>query len=199
MFWFTEVDRVATLTIAEIAQRLGLPESTVRYYRDHFSDYIPVIGEGRQRRYPAEAIEIFQVIAETLRKDHGSAIEVEETLSRLFPRNAMTTAEPPQTTTGQQQSLPQLAEQIAVVLRQQQEALETQNALLTQQAVAVETLTQELTELKRHLTERDEASVNRLEERDQALVATMRRLLEAQKPRPLWRRLFGPKASEEAP
>ena len=199
MFWFTEVDRVATLTIVEIAQRLGLPESTVRYYRDHFSDYIPVIGEGRQRRYPAEALEIFQVIAETLRKDHGSATEVEEALNRLFPRNAMTTAEPPQTTTGQQQSLPQLAEQIAVVLRQQQEALETQNALLTQQAAAVETLTQELTELKRHLTERDEASANRLEERDQALVATMRRLMEAQKPRPLWQRLFGSKASEEAP
>ncbi|NMP22926.1 MerR family transcriptional regulator [Sulfobacillus harzensis] len=95
---------MATLTIAEIAQRLGLPESTVRYYRDHFTDYIPVIGEGRQRRDPAEAVEVFQVIADTLRKDHGSAIEVEETPNRMFPRNAVTIAEPPQTTAEQQQS-----------------------------------------------------------------------------------------------
>lgn len=71
-------DRLATLTIAQIAQQLGLPESTVRYYRDHFSDYIPVIGEGRQRRYPAEAVEVFQVIADTLRR-----IEAPQPKSRI--------------------------------------------------------------------------------------------------------------------
>lgn len=188
---------VATLTIAEIAQRLGLPESTVRYYRDHFADYIPMIGEGRQRRYPAEAVEVFQVIADTLRKDHGTATEVEEALNRLFPRNAVTTAEPPQTAAGQQQSLPQLAEQIAVVLRQQQEALERQNAMLTQQTAAVETLTQELMDLKRQLAERDDAREQRLEERDQALVATMRRLLERQQPPSFWQRLFRSKPSSD--
>lgn len=188
-----------TLTIAQIAKQLELPESTVRYYRDHFSDYIPVIGEGRLRRYPAEAVEVFRTIAEVLRKDHGSATEVAEVLSRLFPRNSVATATPPQTTTEQQQALPQLAEQIAVVLRQQQEALKTQTAMLTQQTAAVETLTNEVAELKHQLAARDEASAKRLEERDQALVATMRRLLDAPRPQSFWQRLFGKRSGAEQP
>lgn len=180
-----------TLTIAQIAEQLSLPESTVRYYRDHFSDYIPVIGSGRQRRYPAEAVEVFQTIAEILRKDHGSATEVEEALSRLFPRNSVATATTPQTTAEQQQSLPQLAEQIAVVLMQQQEAL-------AQQTFAIETLTKEVGELKAQLSEQETARNHRLEERDAMLVATMRRLLEERRPRSWWGRLFGRNTATES-
>ena len=55
------------LTIAQIAKQLGLPESTVRYYRDRFSEYIPTTGEGRGRRYRGEAVEVFRVIADKLR------------------------------------------------------------------------------------------------------------------------------------
>lgn len=174
------------LTNADIARVLHLPESTVRYYRDHFGDYIPVIGAGRQRRYPAEAVEVFRVIADTLRKDHGSAMDVEATLSRLFPRNAVITAEPQQTTAEQQQSLPQLAEQLTEVLRQQQDALARQHAALA-------FLTHELADLKSQLAARDEAHRQRLEERDRALVATMRQLLETRQPLSLWQRLFGAK------
>ncbi len=179
---------MSMLTIAEIAERLHLPESTVRYYRDHFTAYIPVSGEGRQRRYPAEAVEVFQVIADKLRKNHGSATEVEETLSRLFPRNAVTTAGPPQTTTEQQQLFPQLAEQIAVVLKQQQDAL-------SQQAQAIETLTAEVAALRHEQDAREEARNRRLEERDQALVQTMRRLMEPPQSKSVWQRLFGAKTS----
>lgn len=103
-----------TLTIAEIAKRLRLPESTVRYYRDHFAPYVPVVGEGRQRRYPAEALEVFRVIADGMRKNHGSATEVEETLSRMFPRHVESTAIEQQATTEPQQSLPQLAQTPAI-------------------------------------------------------------------------------------
>lgn len=151
---------MAPLTIAEIAQHLGLPESTVRYCRDHFTDCIPVFGEGRQRRYRADAVEVFQVIADTLRKDHGSATEVEEPLSRFFPLNAVATGETPQTRIGQQQSLSQLAEQIAVVLRQQQEAIERQNAVLALKTAVVETLPQELADLKHQLSERETSPAN---------------------------------------
>ena len=129
-------------------------------------------------------VEVFQVIADTLRKDHGSATEVEETLNRLFPRNAVTTAEPPQTTAGQQRSLPQLAEQIAVVLQQQQE-------LLSQQAQAIESLMTEVAAMRHEQTQREEAMDRRLEERDQSLVGAMRQLLELRQPLPFWRRLFG--------
>lgn len=37
------------MTMAEIAKQSGLPESTVRYYRERFAPYVPAVGEGRGR------------------------------------------------------------------------------------------------------------------------------------------------------
>ncbi len=51
-------------TIREIARELALPESTVRYYRDTFSAFLPSVGTGRRRRYPAEAIPLLRLVAE---------------------------------------------------------------------------------------------------------------------------------------
>src|SRR5947208_8285610 len=51
-------------TLREIARELNLPESTIRYYRDAFEAYIPAVGMGRRRRYPAEALDILRVIAD---------------------------------------------------------------------------------------------------------------------------------------
>ena len=48
----------------EIARELGLPESTVRYYRDAFAGYLPAVGTGRRRRYPLEAIPLLRVVAD---------------------------------------------------------------------------------------------------------------------------------------
>ncbi len=167
-----------TLTIAQIAQALGLPESTVRYYRDHFPDYIPVLGEGRQRRYPAEAVEVFRVIADTLRKDHGSAAAVEETLSRMFPRAATVTATPPQAAAETQQSGPQLAERVLDVLETQARALEA--------------LAAEVAALKAELSARDAERDRRLEEHDRAIVSEIRAALtpKASGTGPFWQRLF---------
>lgn len=54
-------------SIADIAKSLNIPESTVRYYRKNFSAYIPVVGKGRTRKYPVEALEIFTLIASKLK------------------------------------------------------------------------------------------------------------------------------------
>lgn len=51
-------------TLREIASTLGLPESTVRYYRDAFSSYVPTVGRGRRRRYPPAAIDVLRRIAD---------------------------------------------------------------------------------------------------------------------------------------
>ncbi len=51
-------------TIAKIADILKLPESTVRYYRNRHSEYIPFIGHGRKRRYKKEGLEALRIIAE---------------------------------------------------------------------------------------------------------------------------------------
>jgi DNA-binding transcriptional MerR regulator len=52
------------LTVRQLAEALNLPESTVRYYRDAFFDYIPSVGTGRRRRYPHEAVAVLRSIAD---------------------------------------------------------------------------------------------------------------------------------------
>ncbi len=53
----------ARLSIREIARRINVPESTLRYYRNVFSRFIPTIGTGRSRRHPEDAVEVFRVIS----------------------------------------------------------------------------------------------------------------------------------------
>lgn len=53
----------ARLSIREIARRIDVPESTLRYYRNAFAAYIPTVGTGRSRRHPEDAVEIFRTIS----------------------------------------------------------------------------------------------------------------------------------------
>ena len=48
------------LTLKEIAARLGVPESNLRYYRNRIGDFLPSVGKGRKRRYFSESEEIFK-------------------------------------------------------------------------------------------------------------------------------------------
>lgn len=77
-----EYDRL--LTLSEVAQRLGLPETTVRYYRDRFAPYLPMVGEGRSRRYPPQAVERLRWIVEQLRA--GSSVQEIEAQLRSHAR-----------------------------------------------------------------------------------------------------------------
>jgi DNA-binding transcriptional MerR regulator len=62
-----------SMTLKGIAQQLQRPESTVRHWRDQFSAYIPTEGQGRARRYPAEAVVVFELIATSFAQGLGSA------------------------------------------------------------------------------------------------------------------------------
>ncbi len=74
------------LTIKEIARRLGLPESNIRYYRDKFDKFLPSVGEGRKKRFRPEALEVFEIIVQELAHNKSTA-EIEERLSRMFSQN----------------------------------------------------------------------------------------------------------------
>ncbi len=67
-------------TIRDVARELGLPESTVRYYRNAFSAYLPSVGTGRRRRYPPEAIPLLRLVAEGYAQNRPRA-EIEQALS----------------------------------------------------------------------------------------------------------------------
>lgn len=66
-------------TIRDIARELGLPESTVRYYRNAFAAFLPSVGTGRRRRYPAEAIPLLRLVAEGYAQNRPR-IEIEQAL-----------------------------------------------------------------------------------------------------------------------
>ncbi len=67
-------------TIRDVARELGLPESTVRYYRNAFAAFLPSVGTGRRRRYPAEAIPLLRLVAEGYAQNRPRA-EIEQALS----------------------------------------------------------------------------------------------------------------------
>jgi DNA-binding transcriptional MerR regulator len=50
------------MTFKELAQSAGIPESTLRVYRDEFEEYLPAHGEGRKRRYEEETARTLQRI-----------------------------------------------------------------------------------------------------------------------------------------
>ncbi|WP_319779733.1 MerR family transcriptional regulator [Maridesulfovibrio sp.] len=53
------------LSLREVGRRLGIPPSTVVYYKDKYSKFLPSIaGSGRRQRYSVEALEIFRRIRE---------------------------------------------------------------------------------------------------------------------------------------
>jgi DNA-binding transcriptional MerR regulator len=56
------------LTLKEIAQQIGVPESNLRYYRNRIGEYLPSAGKGRRRRYYPEAAEIFRRTVEMVQE-----------------------------------------------------------------------------------------------------------------------------------
>lgn len=72
-----------TFTIADIARETKIPESTLRFYRNTFSEYIRTEGSGRTRRYHGDTVKVLttvhQLFAENLDRE-----QVEERLSQTF-------------------------------------------------------------------------------------------------------------------
>jgi len=81
------------LSVAEIARRLGVPESTVHYWKNRFAQHLPSQGSGRQKRFRAEAVDVFRVIAEMFSLGHSTQ-DVMETLGKRFPLTASLEGDP---------------------------------------------------------------------------------------------------------
>jgi DNA-binding transcriptional MerR regulator len=50
------------LTLSDVGERLGIPYPTVARYASQFEDLIPHRGKGRSRRFPPEAVAVFERI-----------------------------------------------------------------------------------------------------------------------------------------
>lgn len=63
--------------MTELARRLDLPESTMRYYCKRFAKFLPYKGEGRRRRYAPETEKTLVFIANAMhRNKNATAVEL---------------------------------------------------------------------------------------------------------------------------
>lgn len=155
--------------MAQIAKQLNLAESTARFYRDRFENYIPSVGEGRKKRYKQETIEVLRFIAEGFNRNL-TATDIEDGLSRMVARNIEVEKETAITTAATQQQPENELKQYTLQL---QIALEQISA--TMQIVADQK--EEIAELRKHIADVE----SKLEERDPKLIQSIKELQETKK------------------
>jgi DNA-binding transcriptional MerR regulator len=77
---------VDLLTLQEIAERLNMPPSTVRYYKDQYQEFMPSVKAGRYPKYEPEAVEIIRFIAAATTANQQQQ-DIKELLSAKFALN----------------------------------------------------------------------------------------------------------------
>jgi DNA-binding transcriptional MerR regulator len=112
--------------IKEVAQKTGLPASTIRYYDQQFSEYMDVKrGAGRRRMFTPQAVERLMTVQRMLKEDGLSLRQVRQNLSGLG-----TTATTPGDFTEWQAELRRLKSHVADLERQVDELKEIQRRTL---------------------------------------------------------------------
>jgi DNA-binding transcriptional MerR regulator len=77
---------VELLTLQEIAARLNMAPSTVRYYKNQYQEFMPGVKAGRFMKYEPEAIEIIKFIAAATAATKQQQ-DIKELLSAKFALN----------------------------------------------------------------------------------------------------------------
>lgn len=148
------------LTIAEIAKQLNLAESTARFYRDRFEDFIPSVGEGRKKRYKPKTVEVLRFIAEGFKRNLTTT-DIEDGLARMVGRNIEVEKE---TATTQ------------AVVQQQPNILQLQAVLevIADQKTEIEELRKSVADVKKAQQEQQEYIDTTLIEREKRLMESIR-------------------------
>jgi len=182
------------LTIISIAKELGLPESTVRFYRDKFLEYIPFEGKGRKRRYGPDALSVLRFIASSIRSGKTSKKTAEELVSN-YPRYSENIAQKTSIL------LPESQPNQLAFYEQKLASYEQKTQLLVE---LVKSLSREVISLKKeNISNKNDQKQKEIFHRIQcletekfSLFADKKKLSEFQKElnrlkRPLWKKLLG--------
>ncbi|TVM16897.1 MerR family transcriptional regulator [Oceanidesulfovibrio indonesiensis] len=166
------------MSLREIGRRLNIPPSSVAYYKDRFSRFIPQQGgSGRRTRYPADALPIFKEIRHMFNNNY-SAEQVERDLARKFSPMHDTGAAP-----NEARSLSELASVVEklsdlldtqALFRAEIESLRTELSTLRQEKELIEKryrdeigrLETEVAELRRERTDMFEKIWERIDRKD---------------------------------
>ena len=82
----TSQDSQELMGIKEVAERTGLPASTIRYYDQQFSDYLGVKrGAGRRRLFTPQSVERLLELQRMLKEEGLSLRQVRQRISGSAP------------------------------------------------------------------------------------------------------------------
>lgn len=161
------------LTMAQIAKKLNLAESTARFYRDRFEDFIPSVGEGRKKRYKPETLDILRFIAEGFNRNLTTT-DIENGLSRIVARNIEFEKKTAITTAATQQQ-PNI-EVFYTVLEQ----MNTTMQIIADQKEEIAELRKQVTVVEEQQQQQQEY-INTLKEHDKTLMKAIRESQEVKK------------------
>ena len=188
------------LSIKDISQEIGIPQSTLRYYRDLFMDFLPATGEGKKKRFYPEAVTVFQAIAKGMHQNKN-ADDIAKDLNNRFARFIDVSTEPQNSSAtypqdeenSQSQALSPLAQldgpAIMAVIASQNQALQQIAATIN----IVNGQQEELQNLKQEVSRLEDRLETEMTDHFQLVDARLRDIMEAKessKPKSFWRRLF---------
>lgn len=168
------------LTMAQIAKQLELAESTARFYRDRFENYIPSVGEGRKKRYKPETIEVLRFIAEGYNRNL-TAMDIEDGLSRMVARNIEFEEVTATTIAAAQQQSKNEPNQYALQLQFAVEQMSAAMQVMADQKEEIAELRKHVAVIENRQKEQQEYINTKLEERDQKLMESIREIQESKK------------------
>ena len=166
------------LTMAQIAKQLNLAESTARFYRDRFEDFIPSVGEGRKKRYKPETIEVLRFIAEGFNRNL-TAMDIKDGLSRMVAMNIEFEEVTATTTAATQQQSKSEPNQYALQLQFAVEQMSSAMQIIADQKEEIAELRKHVAVIENRQQEQQEYINSKLEERDQQLMESIREIQEA--------------------
>ncbi|WP_425057684.1 hypothetical protein SCACP_22180 [Sporomusa carbonis] len=187
------------LSIKDISQEIGIPQSTLRYYRDLFLEYLPATGEGKKKRFYPEAVAVFEAIAKGMHQNKN-AEEIAAELNSRFARFIEVPFESQESSatysqndeTSQSQALSPVSQidgsAIMAIIASQNQALQQIAATIT----IVNEQQEELHNLKQEVSKLEERLETELTDHFQLVDARLRQVMdENKKTKSFWQRIFG--------
>jgi len=174
------------LTMAQIAKQLDLAESTARFYRDRFENYIPSVGEGRKKRYKPETIEVLRFIAEGYNRNL-TAMDIEDGLSRMVARNIDFEEVTATTTAAAQQQSKSEPNQYALQLQFAVEQMSSAMQVIADQKEEIAELRKHVAIIENKQKEQQEYINTKLEEQEQNLMESIREIQKSKQKKRWWK------------
>lgn len=156
-----------TYSLKDVAKRIGKPVTTVSTWRSQYESYLPVVGNGRNRRYKQEALEILTLIAR-LKDDQVPHDQIEDIL-RDTASEITIYDDRDQETPPILQELMQGYSGILSVVKDQRETMQRQEETIRHLREKLDSVDKRIEDRDKEAQERDRVMKEKLESIDQRM------------------------------